>query len=145
MIQLYEPHQLDALMSLWLESTISGHPFIAQSYWHESRSVVRDVYIPQSETWVYMQEEKLVGFVSIIEQQFVGALFVIPAETGKGIGSQLLKHVQSHYSALSLEVYQKNQRAVHFYHRMGFRIEEAAWQTDTQHPTWIMCWKNHEK
>jgi len=145
MIKPYEPHQLDSLMDLWLESTISGHPFIAESYWHESRSVVRDIYIPQSETWVYMQGERLVGFISVIEQRFIGALFVAPDCAGKGIGSQLLKHVQSHFSDLSLEVYQKNQRAVYFYHRMGLRIEEAAWQTDTQHPTWIMCWKSNER
>lgn len=145
MIFPYESHQRDVLMDLWLESTLSGHPFIAESYWHESYSVVRDVYIPQSKTWVYLQEEKLVGFVSIIDQKFIGALFVAPDCAGKGIGSQLVRHVQSHYSALSLEVYQKNQRAVHFYHHMGFRIEEAAWQTDTQHPTWIMYWKGDEK
>lgn len=142
MIHPYASHQRDALIELWLESTISGHPFIAESYWRESLSVVRDVYIPQSTTWVAMQDEIVTGFVSIMDNQFIGALFVAPSYAGKGIGTALLKHAQSYYSALSLEVYQKNQRAVHFYHRMGFRIEEAAWQTDTQHPTWIMCWKD---
>lgn len=145
MIRLYKPYQLDTLMNLWLESTISGHPFIAESYWYDSCAVVRDVYIPHSETWVYMQEERMIGFICIIDRQFIGALFVASSYTGNGVGGQLLKHIQSRYSALSLEVYQKNQRAVDFYHHMGFRIEEAGWQTDTQHPTWIMCWKNHEK
>ena len=145
MILPFKPYQLDTLMSLWLESTISGHPFIAESYWHDSYSVVRDVYIPHSETWVCMQEERMTGFISIIDRQFIGALFVASSHTGNGVGGQLLKHVQSLYPGLSLEVYQKNQRAVHFYHHMGFRIEEATWQTDTQHPTWIMCWKNQEK
>lgn len=145
MIRPFEPNQLDTLMALWLESTISGHPFIAERYWHDSCAVVRDVYIPQSKTWVYMQEERLAGFISIIDQQFIGALFVASAYAGKGVGSQLLKYVQSHYSALSLEVYQKNQRAVYFYHHRGFRIEEAAWQNDTQQPTWIMSWEKDEK
>lgn len=141
MIRPYESHQLDALMALWLESSLYGHPFIAESYWHESIPLVRDVYIPQSKTWVYMQEDKLIGFVSVIDKQFVGALFVTPDSVGKGVGSQLLQYVQSCYSGLHLEVYQKNQRAVHFYHRLGFRIEEAAWQAETQHPTWIMYWQ----
>jgi putative acetyltransferase len=38
-------------------------------------------------------------------------------------------------------VYQKNVRAVNFYHSQGFRIEDSAWQDDTQHPTWIMSWQ----
>lgn len=141
MIFPYQEYQLDTLMGLWLESTIKGHPFIAESYWHDSLSVVRDVYIPHSETWVYMHEQRMIGFISIIDRQFIGALFVASSHIGNGIGGQLLKHVQSRYPALSLEVYQKNQQAVHFYHHMGFRIEEAAWQSDTQHPTWIMYWK----
>ena len=142
MIRPYESDQLDTLMALWLESTVSGHPFISESYWRESEPMVRDVYIPQSKTWVYLQEDILVGFISILDQKFIGALFVAPHYAGKGIGSQLLEFVQSRYPSLSLEVYQKNQRAVHFYHHMGFRIEESAWQNDTQHPTWIMRWKD---
>ncbi|HCJ2050039.1 TPA: GNAT family N-acetyltransferase, partial [Klebsiella pneumoniae] len=35
---------------------------------------------------------------------------------------------------------QKNESAVSFYHAQGFRIEDCAWQDDTQHPTWIMRW-----
>ena len=48
--------------------------------------------------------------------------------------------VKQHYAWLSLEVYQKNESAVSFYHAQGFRIEDCAWQDDTQHPTWIMRW-----
>ena len=57
-----------------------------------------------------------------------------------GIGRALLDEVKQHYDWLSLEVYQKNVRAVNFYHAQGFRIEDCAWQDDTQHPTWIMHW-----
>ena len=52
----------------------------------------------------------------------------------------LLDEVKQHYAWLSLEVYQKNESAVSFYHAQGFRIEDCAWQDDTQHPTWIMRW-----
>jgi len=141
MISPYQPHQRDEIMALWLESTLSGHPFIAEHHWHESYSIVRDIYIPHSKTWVCLQNEKPLGFVSVINEVFIGALFVTPSHADRGVGSQLLSHVQARYPVFILEVYQKNQRAVNFYQRMGFRIEEAAWQHDTQHPTWIMTWK----
>ena len=70
----------------------------------------------------------------------VGALFVAPGATRQGIGRALLDEVKQHYAWLSLEVYQKNESAVSFYHAQGFRIEDCAWQDDTQHPTWIMRW-----
>ncbi|MFB5746849.1 N-acetyltransferase [Cedecea sp. P7760] len=141
MIRPFNAGEMDALMALWLESTIDGHPFIAESYWHESVNLVRNVYIPQSKTWVYLHERQLVGFISVMEKQFIGALFVAPSCTGQGIGGKLLEKAKEEYPALSLEVYQKNRQAVHFYHRHGFRIEESAWQEETQHPTWIMSWQ----
>ncbi|MCT4703304.1 N-acetyltransferase [Enterobacteriaceae bacterium H20N1] len=141
MIRRLLPGEMDALIALWLASTIDAHPFIAKSYWQESESIVRNVYIPQSRTWVYVEQEKIVGFISILDQRFIGALFVADTFSGKGIGSALIKHAQARFPELSLEVYQKNQRAVHFYHHQGFRIEESAWQEETRHPTWIMSWR----
>lgn len=79
--------------------------------------------------------------ISVMQSQFVGALFVAPSCIGKGIGRALLNHVQQRFPHLTLEVYQKNVRAVNFYHAQGFRIEDSAWQDDTQHPTWIMSWQ----
>ena len=76
-----------------------------------------------------------------MQQQFIGALFVATPYLGKGIGHALIQHVQQTYPHLSLEVYQKNSRAVNFYHAQGFRIEDSAWQEETQHPTWIMSWQ----
>ena len=65
----------------------------------------------------------------------------IHAAIRSGIGKALVQHVQQRFSLLSLEVYQKNQSAVNFYHALGFRIEDGAWQEETHHPTWIMGWQ----
>ncbi|MNI75679.1 putative N-acetyltransferase YjaB [compost metagenome] len=77
----------------------------------------------------------------MMEARFLGALFVEPTAIRSGIGKALVQHVQQRFSLLSLEVYQKNQSAVNFYHALGFRIEDSAWQEETHHPTWIMNWQ----
>ena len=141
MIRRLLPGEMDKLIEIWLASTIQAHPFISESYWHESESIVRNVYIPQSATWVFMHQDKMVGFISVLDSRFIGALFVSEPFIGQGIGQALMEHVKAHYPSLSLEVYQKNHRAVHFYHHQGFRIEESAWQNETRHPTWIMSWQ----
>ncbi|HBV4839707.1 TPA: N-acetyltransferase [Klebsiella aerogenes] len=140
MIQKWDATETGPLLELWLESTIYAHPFIAESYWRESLEVVRDVYLPAAATWVWQDDDVLKGFVSVMDSRFVGALFVAPQAIRHGIGRALLDEVKQHYDWLSLEVYQKNVRAVNFYHAQGFRIEDCAWQDDTQHPTWIMHW-----
>ena len=90
---------------------------------------------------MWEEEQQLRGFVSVIQGRFVGALFVAPEFLHLGIGTALLNVVKQHFSDLSLEVYQKNCRAVNFYHAQGFRIEDSAWQDETRHPTWIMRWQ----
>ncbi|HBV9942049.1 TPA: N-acetyltransferase [Klebsiella aerogenes] len=140
MIQKWDATETGPLLELWLESTIYAHPFIAESYWRDSLEVVRDVYLPAAATWVWQDDDVLKGFVSVMDSRFVGALFVAPQAIRHGIGRALLDEVKQHYDWLSLEVYQKNVRAVNFYYAQGFRIEDCAWQDDTQHPTWIMHW-----
>ncbi len=140
---IHEWHRKDSapLLQLWLESTAFAHPFIRESYWQESIPMVRDIYLANATTWVWEDNAGLQGFVSVMDARFVGALFVRPAAIGRGIGRGLLEHVMQRHPQLSLEVYQKNTRAVHFYHTCGFRIEDCAWQDETQHPTWIMSWQ----
>lgn len=141
MIREFHSSDITSIMALWLESTIYGHPFIRESYWRESEAVVRDVYLPAAKTWVWEEDGDVKGFVSVLEERFLGALFVAPNSFNRGVGKALVQCVQQRYNLLSLEVYQKNLTAVNFYHSQGFRIEDSAWQEDTQHPTWIMSWE----
>lgn len=141
MIRKWTAKSLDPVLTLWLESTTFAHPFIDEQYWHDSLALVRNVYLPAAQTWVWEENDTLLGFISIMDNQFVGALFVAPQALHRGIGSALLNEVKQRYPMLSLEVYQKNGRAVNFYHALGFRIEDGAWQEETKHPTWIMRWQ----
>lgn len=140
MIRNWDANETGPLLELWLESTIHAHPFIAESYWYDSLPIVRDVYLPAAQTWVWEKDGVLKGFISVMESRFIGALFVAPDAARQGIGSALIGEAKKHYDGLSLEVYQKNVQAVNFYHAQGFRIEDCAWQDETQHPTWIMHW-----
>ncbi len=140
MIRAYHPSDLDALLALWLPSTIAAHPFVAETYWHESKALVRDQYIPQSCTWLYLQGEDPVGFISVLEQRFIGALFVAEPYHGQGVAQALMQQAQRHYSPLSLEVYQRNARACAFYHQQGFQVMEKYFNQETQATILIMSW-----
>lgn len=147
MIRDYQPYDLDALMQLWLTSTIAAHPFVAEPYWHESAPLVRNTYLPAARTWVYCSQEGLpgknsiVGFVSILEEQLVGALFVAQAHHGNGVGKALMDHVQQHYRALTLEVYQLNRRAYRFYRKQGFTVTGKTYNAETKGYILTMHWQ----
>ena len=121
MIREAQRSELPAILELWLESTTWGHPFIEAN-------------------WVWEEDGKLLGFVSIMEGRFLAAMFVAPKAVRRGIGKALMQYVQQRHPHLMLEVYQKNQPAIDFYHAQGFHIVDCAWQDETQLPTWIMSW-----
>ncbi|KFX03786.1 acetyltransferase [Pectobacterium betavasculorum] len=145
MIRPYRGSDIEPLMQLWLKSTILAHPFIREDYWRESASAVREIYIPQSQTWVYEEQESLIGFISVLEARFIGALFVEKNYYGKQIGAALIQHVQALFPLLSLEVYQQNTRACRFYHKQGFAIVDENVNRDTQATALIMQWAKQVK
>ncbi|CND91171.1 TPA: N-acetyltransferase [Yersinia enterocolitica] len=154
MIRAYQPDDLDAVMQLWLSGTIAAHPFITEQYWHESGPLVRNTYLPAARTWLYLPQETqsepadgentIVGFISILEEQLVGALFVDQSYYGKGVGKILMNYVQQHYSALTLEVYQHNYRAYHFYRKQGFIVTERAYNEETKSVILTMQWQQYK-
>ena len=78
-------------------------------------------------------EEKgiIKGFISVIDKEFIGALFVDNNYQGLGIGSKLIRYVDSIYDELTLTVYKENSRAVSFYKSIGFNILDEQINDDT--------------
>lgn len=99
-----------AILELWLESTTWGHPFIKANYWRDCIPLVRDAYLANAQNWVWEEDGKLLGFVSIMEGRFLAAMFVAPKAVRRGIGKALMQYVQQRYPHLMLEVYQKINR-----------------------------------
>lgn len=134
------PADLEPLMVLWLESTTRAHPYVAADYWQESAEVVRESYLPRAKTWVYLHNGQIVGFISVLDERFIGALFVDHQFQGKGVGAALMAYVQQSHTWLSLEVYEQNLRACGFYHKHGFQVMERQFNQETQAYTLIMNW-----
>ncbi|MFZ4832304.1 N-acetyltransferase [Rouxiella sp. Mn2063] len=143
-IRPVQPADIEPLMLLWLQASIDAHPFIAATYWFESAAMVRDTLVSSANTWVACHQEsgKLIGFISLLNSQFVAALFVEKSVYGQGVAQQLMAEVKYHYPSLLLEVYQQNFRAVAFYHKENFSVVKETQHPGTKLPTWVMRWQN---
>lgn len=137
----FEKKQIDEVMEIWKEATIKAHSFIPQSHWIESYDKVKNDYMPISKTYVYIEDEKVLGFISILDDSFIGALFVDLKHHGKGIGRALIDHVFTVYDDLSLAVYKKNKRAIEFYKYLGFAVVSEEINEDTGEKEYIMNMK----
>lgn len=138
MIRKLDNKDVNRIMEIWLESTIKAHSFIEKEYWQSNYNTVKYVYIPIAETYVYEENDVIKGFISIIDKEFIGALFVDNDYQGLGVGSKLINFVLNKYDTLSLAVYKENLKSVRFYKKMGFEILSEEINEDSKHPEYIM-------
>lgn len=138
MIRDLENKDIDKIMNIWLKGTIKAHNFITKEYWESSYSDVMDVYIPMSETFVYEDKDDIKGFISIINNEFIGALFVDIDYQGNGIGKYLINYAIDKYKKLNLAVYKENKKSVEFYINRGFEIIKEQINEDSGHSEYIM-------
>lgn len=141
MIRLAQPADHEAILLLWLRSSLISHSFIAESYWIESLQMVREDFLPKARTWIECDEKGHIGgFISVLNQQFIGALFVEESRYGDGTAQHLMAAAKEEYPVLLLEVYQQNHRAMAFYRKENFEITAETRHPGTDMPTWILRW-----
>ena len=138
MIRKLNEADIDKVMDIWMKSTIKAHDFISKEYWQNNYNTVKEVYIPMSETFVYKDVQGIKGFISVINNEFIGALFVDIDFQGNGIGKQLIDYAVSNYGKLQLAVYKENKKSVEFYINRGFKIIEEQINDDSKHVEYIM-------
>lgn len=138
MIRQLQNKDIDKIMGIWLESTIYAHKFISKEYWNENYNIVKDVYIPMSKTFIYEDNDDIRGFISIINNDFIGALFVEKNYQSQGIGKSLIDYAKNLYDNLSLAVYKENEKALEFYKKMEFKIISENINEDTNCVEYIM-------
>lgn len=141
MIRLARSCEIDSIIRLWLETTQLAHPFIAADYWQNNCNFVKNELLPQAKTFVYIDKHQLKGFISILDDNYIGALFVDKACQGMGIGGKLLEYVRRHHSLLRLNVYAENMGALRFYQHLDFKLvgDEFDAKTKAKELTFVWC------
>lgn len=119
MIRRYREKDLAAVLAVWYEASLVAHGFLTAEFLQEERTKVRDVFLPQSETWVYELDGAVVGFLSLMGHE-VGGLFIRPSAQRQGIGKALMDKAASLHPVLELDVFEKNGVGRPFYTQYGF-------------------------
>ena len=113
------------IAEIWLASFKATYGFPPAHADDEVRAWVRDILLPETETWIAEEDPGVAnGFISIGKRS-VEQLYVSPGRTGRGLGSSLVRHAQArHPAGLELWTFQVNVGARRFYERHGFRAVE---------------------
>lgn len=128
------------LAALWLKSSLAAHDFVAAEYWQKMENSVRRDYLPNAETFVFEDKHQIKGFISIMDHNHIGALFVAPVWQKQRIGSKLLNYIRRRRPHLTLKVFVKNQTALQFYRKHGFKLIAEQVDVSTQEAELLMSW-----
>ena len=139
MIRKLRKTDLDEVAYIWLHTNKKAHDFIAETYWDEHFEMVEGM-LGDAEIYVFEEQGQIKGFVGLDGEDIAG-IFVREKEQSLGIGKQLLDFVKSLKGQLKLNVYQKNERAIKFYTREQFEIQDEQTDEATGEAEYLMLWK----
>ncbi|WP_312093585.1 N-acetyltransferase [Aminipila sp.] len=139
MIRDFRLKDIDCIMHLWLETNQQAHNFIESSYWDSNFISVKEM-LPQSTIYIYECNNQIQGFIGLVDD-YIAGLFISKDNQSRGIGRTLLNYTKEKCMRLTLQVYQKNSRAVQFYLREGFSISEEQVDEETGEIEYLMEWR----
>lgn len=140
MIRKNTDADIEKILDIWLKTSIQAHDFVDEEYWQKMKPSVKKYYLPNADSYVYEDKHKIKGFISIVDDKHIGALFVAPEYQNQKIGSKLINYVKKIYSELSLKVYIKNAKALRFYQNHGFKIVAEQQDEGTKENELLMSW-----
>lgn len=140
MIRAYHDDDLRTLLDVWYQASLLAHPFLDAAFLSQERATIAKVYMPMADTWVYVREGRVVGFISLLGHE-VGALFVDPPVQGRGIGRALMDHARASRELLEVDVFKANRMGRRFYKACGFTLEREHVHEQTGLPLLRLQWR----
>ena len=141
MIRELQKADINKVTDIWLDTNLQAHCFIPAQYWKSNFESVKEL-LPQVEVYVYENGQKIQGFIGL-NGEYIEGIFVSGEIQSQGIGKLLLNFVKDRRSKLSLNVYQKNTQAIHFYQREGFTIQREGLDEATGEKDYVMIWRQN--
>ncbi len=141
MIRKIHPTEIEQTVALWYTASVKAHDFIPAAYWAAHKIEMATTYLPNSDTYVFIENNTIGGFISMVDS-FLAAIFVAVDLQGKGIGKQLIDFVKQEQSVIQLKVYKKNTPSLRFYQNQGFLLLEENFEAGTGEIECLMQWQN---
>ena len=120
MIRKYKKSDTEEIVDVWYKSSSIAHPFLDSSFMEKEKTNIREIYLPNTKTWVFTNENSLDGSITMMDNE-VAAIFVRPEKQGQGIGKNLMDLVSQIYDELEVEVFRDNKIGRSFYDNYGFK------------------------
>ncbi|HEV8333867.1 MAG TPA: acetyltransferase [Steroidobacteraceae bacterium] len=116
------PADCEILLDRWLRSVQATHTFVSAQDIEGMTPHVRTYLSSEAELWVPCDDAgTAMGFMGVSEGR-IDSMFLAPQFMGRGIGRQMVRHAQSQWADLTVDVNEQNEGACRFYQACGFVV-----------------------
>ena len=129
------------ILELWMRSMTHGNDFIESDFWQKHYDKAKEMYLNEKDNFVYIKDEKIVGFICIDSENSVGGVFVDPDYENQGIGTALMNFIKNSYTLLHLSIFMKNRRTLAFANYHDFVIDGAEKDSISGEIQYTMIWQ----
>jgi len=142
-IREYLTSDRDKILEIYQASSKKAYKFLREEH-QEKEQVSMEQDLPNSRVTVIERYGKVVGFASFINESAMSGFFIKTNVQRKGLGSNLLKHIQSKKERIHLAVYAENKQAIAFYSKHGFSGSEPKTNDANGHQYIEMNWERKQ-
>ena len=132
MIRELKQDDIEEIIEIWFQASSLAHPFLDSVFMENEKKNIREVYIPNTKSWVFEEKDRVEGFITMNGNE-VAALFVRPEKHRQGIGKLLLNNISRDHNALEVEVFKKNKIGIKFYDQYGFKVIKEHTHQETKY------------
>ena len=122
-VRKYEEEDLNSVLSVWENTQQIAHPFLPKTFQAQEKKNIRELYLPNADTWVLEEDSQVVGFIALIGNE-IGGLFLQPTHHGKGFGKLMVDKAKELHGELVVDVFKNNTVGRQFYSKYGFKLVE---------------------
>ena len=130
----------DAIVSVWEAASRVAHPFLTDEFIAGERIAIREMYLPNTTTYVAEDGRTVIGFASMMGDE-LGAIFLDPSVHGQGVGRALMDHAARGHAFVDVEVFERNAIGRAFYGRYGFQEVRKSTHEPTGETLIRMQWR----
>lgn len=127
------------LADIYHDASLIAHPFMDPEFIARDRRRVRDDLLPLSKSYVFENNGKIMGFISLSDTHING-LFVKVEHQREGIGTALIDYAKERHSTLELCCFVDNYSAQRFYHAQDFEVTDERSHHEVPHEEYVMRW-----
>ena len=131
------------LISIW-EDSIRAHSFLKEENIAKVKPLVKLAIKNMQTLLVAKEKSNIIGFIAL-ENKKIEMLLVKPEFLGKGVGKALLLFAIEKYSAVWVDINERNKKALEFYKHMGFSVFSCSKTGNAENPGVILHMKWEQK